>query len=157
MTTLLRTIAYAVFITVLTTVSGCLEIASNTEVRRDGSLQRTYTFTGDSSEAVTHDYPLPIDSTWTTAARRTDKGQFEQTVTRIFRDDQELNALLMDSTRQCVHVRVALERRFRWFFTELRYSETYQNFNPFRAVPISDYIPASMVEQFYRHEVRKEP
>ncbi len=157
MNVLQRPIAYVGLVSVLTSLSGCLEVTSHTEVRRDGSLQRTYTFSGDSTEAMGQDYPLPIDSTWTATLRRTDKGKFERTVTKNFQNDQELNAVLMDTTRKCVHVRVALEKRFQWFFTELRYSETYQNFNPFRSVPMSDYVPPSMVEGFYRHEVRKEP
>jgi hypothetical protein len=157
MNSLQRSIGYLGLICGLTAISGCLEITSHTEVRRDGSLQRTYTFSGDSAEAMTQDYPLPVDSTWLTTFRETEKGKFERTITKSFPDDRELNALLTDTTRQFVHVRVALEERFRWFFTELRYSETYQNFNPFRSVPLSDFVPASLVEQFYRHEVRKEP
>ena len=153
----LQRIAYVGFVPVLTILSGCLEIASHTEVRRDGSLQRTYTFSGDSTEATGQDYPLPIDGTWTATLRHTDKGGFERTVTKNFLNDEELNAALMDTTFKCVHVRVALTKRFQWFFTELRYSETYQNFNPFRTVALSDYVSPSMVEGFYRHEVRKEP
>ena len=157
MNVILHCFTYVGLISVLTTLSGCLEITSHTEVRRDGSLQRTYTLSGDSSEVMRQDYPLPIDSTWTATVRRTEKGGFERTLTKNFEGDQELNAVLMDTARQCVHVRVALEQRFQWFFTEFRYSETYQNFNPFRAVPLADYVPPSMVERFYRHEVRKEP
>jgi hypothetical protein len=138
-------------------LSGCLEITTTTQVNRDGSLVRMQVISGDSTEILEDVFPTPIDNSWTVTVNRQPKGGFERVASKLFRDAGELSAWAGDTSRPSLRFRANLKKRFLWFFTELVYRETYLDYNAFRSIPLSEYVTQAEIDQFYRHEYRKEP
>lgn len=139
------------------TANGCLEIETTTKINSDGSVIRTVVMTGDSSSIYQRDFAVTVDSTWDTQIQQIERNKFVRTATKVFREVGEMNKALMGEEGRTLSIRADLERHFRWFFTTIRYRETWLNFNPFRAVPITDYISPTELEYFMRHELKKEP
>jgi hypothetical protein len=149
---LLSTFAIAAFF-----VQGCLDIGITTHVNTNGSILRTVVITGDSSDIYGDKIPLPLDSTWKKSIKKTDSRKFTLTATRLFEGTEEMNNSLKGTEGKTLGARVEFQRHFQWFFTTFRYSETWPNFNPFRAVPITDYISQAEIDYWVRHEMNKEP
>lgn len=137
--------------------NGCLEIETTTKINSDGSIIRTVVMTGDSSSIYQRDFAVTVDSTWDTQIQQIERNKFVRTATKAFRDVGEMNKSLVGRKGRTLNIRADLERHFRWFFTTIRYRETWLNYNPFDAVPITDYISPTELEYFIRHEVKKEP
>lgn len=157
MNTLQRSIMTVAAVALSLMVSGCLEVQTTTQVNPDGTLLRTQILSGDSTEVWTHRFPTTIDNTWTVSVRRLEKGGFNRVATKLFRDAAEMNESFKDASSLSLRFHAVLEKRFLWFFTEFNYRETYAKYNPFEAIPLSEYVSPAAVEQFYRHEVNKEP
>jgi len=56
-----------------------------------------------------------------------------------------------DTTLQVI-IQVKLDKRFRWFHTLFTYRETYKDHNPFKRVPISDYLSEEDLALYYINE-----
>ncbi len=138
-------------------VQGCLDIGITTHVNTDGSILRTVVIKGDSSEIYGGKIPLSLDSTWKRTIEKKDRKNVTLTATRLFEGTEEMNSSLKGTEGKTLGARVELQRRFQWFFTTFRYSETWPNFNPFRAIPITDYISPAELDYWIRHEMNKEP
>ena len=138
-------------------VQGCLDIGITTHVNTNGTILRTVVIKGDSSGIYGDKIPLPLDSTWVRSIERTDSKNFTLTATRLFEGTEGMNNSLKGTEGKTLGARVELQRHFQWFFTTFRYSETWPNFNPFRAIPITDYISPAELDYWIRHEMNKEP
>ena len=141
---------------VLLAVPGCLEIETKTQVRRDESLARTVSFSGDSAEVPNACVILGIDSSWTQEGGRAE-GKYTLTARREFATVQDMARALRGSPGTSVTITPHLETRFSWFFTVYRYNETWSRLHQVNEVPLSDYISPGEVDMFFRHELRKEP
>ena len=138
-------------------VQGCLDIGITTHVNTDGSILRTVVIKGDSSEIYGGKITLPLDSAWKQTIEKTDRKNVTLTATRLFEGTGEMNDALKGTEAKILGAQVELQRHFQWFFTTFRYSETWPNFNPFRAVPLTDYISQTEIDYWIRHEMTKEP
>jgi len=137
--------------------NGCLEIETTSRVNSDGTIHRTVVIKGDSAAIHAGDFPLPLDATWEREIQKSDDKRFILTATRLFRDADEMSEALKGTTGKTLGLRAELQRQFQWFFTKLRYRETWLNFDPFQAVPVTDYLSPTEVDFFIRHELSKEP
>jgi len=147
----------ATFVLGALSVQGCLDIETTTHVNTDGTILRTVVIKGDSSEIYGDRLPLPLDSTWKREIEKPDSKSFALTATKLFEGPDEMNKSLKGTEGKTLGVRVELGRHFQWFFTTFRYSETWLNFNPFRAIPITDFISQAEIDYWVRHEINKEP
>lgn len=138
-------------------VPGCLDIEMTTHVNTDGTILRTVVIKGDSAGIYSNKFPLPLDSTWKRTIEKTDSKNFTLTATKLFEGPDAMNNSLKGTEGKTLSARVEFRRHFQWFFTTFRYSETWPNFNPFRAVPITDYISPGELDYWIRHEMNKEP
>jgi hypothetical protein len=138
-------------------VQGCLDITITTQVNTDGTILRTVVIKGDSSEIYGNKIPLPLDSAWKRTIQKTDRKDCTLTATRSFAGTEEMNNALKGTEGKTLGARVELQRHFQWFFTTYRYGETWPNFNPFRAIPLTDYISPAELDYMIRHEMNKEP
>lgn len=137
--------------------SGCLDVETKTTVNRDGTLNRTVTFKGDSARVYRGDFPLTVDSLWSSSIRKVDEKKFEYSASRIFDDAAALNEAIKSIPYETLPVHVELERSFRWFVTDYRYKETYKRWNPFDNIPLTDFVSPTELEAAIRHEVDDEP
>ena len=129
----------------LMALTGCREITTSTRIFSDGSCERTVLIEGDSSDVFSGSYPLPLDSSWTFDIKKDTSGEakYFYSATKSFKRVSDLNnEYLYDSvsTFSRVDRSIKLKKHFRWFFTILTYREIYRDANPFKQIPISDYL-----------------
>lgn len=141
---------------ILAVVPGCLEIETTTQVRRDESLLRTVSFSGDSADVPKACIILGVDSSWTLGPRPAE-GKYVLTASREFSTVQEMAHALRGTPGTSITITPHLETRFSWFFTIYRYNETWSRLHQVNEIPLSDYISPGEVDMFFRHELRKEP
>lgn len=131
------------------TLTACREYEITTKIYPDGSCERIMFVRGDSSEVVENPrFPIPIDSTWTLSmkADADDDDNIIYTAKKKFASVAQMNAALYnekgDDVR--VNIRSTLQRRFRWFFTFLKYQEEYKPI--FTKIPISNQLRPEELE-----------
>lgn len=55
--------------------------------------------------------------------------------------DQSANSGLFNNTSwKRIHQQTTIKNKFRWFYTEHQYKDLYPAYNPFRKVPVSNYV-----------------
>jgi hypothetical protein len=64
----------------------------------------------------------------------------------------ELNAELAGTPDSTIKIEVKLHKRFRWFYTFLRYEETYKPYSPFSLIPLSDSLTEEEITAFHLGE-----
>jgi hypothetical protein len=117
----------------------------------DGSLLRTITVKGDSSNIFTGSFPVPVDSSWEISTRLESRNENDVNEGKVyvyearkkFRNFSDLNKeFYTDDSAFTDHIaiQVKLEKRFRWYYSHYYYTETYGTLFPFRSVPVSDYL-----------------
>lgn len=129
-------------------IGGCLDINTTSEVKSDGSIVRTITFTGDSSEVYTGNLPMQLDSLWTKSTVKTDGRKYTLTASRTFRTVDELNKAVVGWFGKTLQYRIAFDKSFQWFFTVYRYEETNLPFAQFSSIPVKNYLSQEEVEWF---------
>jgi hypothetical protein len=87
---------------------------------------------------------LPNDSSWKWAFIKGVKDSINDsyTGTAHFKKVSELNRyfLLPADSMPGISIKADCKRKFRWFYTYIDYSETYQKLLPLNKVPVSDYL-----------------
>lgn len=121
-----------------------------TKVNADGSITRIFEVKGDSASIFNGKIKVPTDSTWSITYKWSYKDKSdsssEKTLTYIaektFSTVDELNTELFVPKDSLFMTRVSasLENKFRWFFSVIRYSETYSKKFPFHYFPIEDFV-----------------
>jgi hypothetical protein len=129
-------------------LSGCLDITTTSEIRSDGSIVRTITFTGDSAEVYRGAFPVALDSSWIRAISRMDDKKVTLTASRTFHDVNEMNRAVEGSFGKTLQYRISLDKSFQWFFTVYRYEETNRPFAQFTSIPMSDFLTQDEIEWF---------
>ena len=127
---------------------GCLEINTTNEIKSDGSIVRTITFTGDSAEVYAGKFPVELDSLWTKTTVKSGDKKFILTATRTFQNADEMNKVVGGRFGATLQYRVAMEKSFQWFFTVYRYEETNLPFAQFTAIPMKDYLSQEEMDWF---------
>jgi hypothetical protein len=71
-----------------------------------------------------------------------------------FRNVADLNLLYRakDDDSLKVETDVRLDKRFRWFNTFFKYTETYRACAPFKLVPIHDFLSAEELGLYYQKD-----
>lgn len=138
-----RALSYAVLPLIL---SACLEIETTTEVHQDGSLSRTIVFAGDSSGLPTCLRVLGIDSSWALETKPPEGKKWTIVATRTFPSVEEMARVLAGTRGRTIQITPRLEKNFRWFFTQYRYSETWARVILIDEVPLSDYLSSQEIE-----------
>jgi hypothetical protein len=129
-------------------LSGCLDITSTSQVNSNGSIVRTITFTGDSTEVYAGNFPVALDSSWSRSITKSlEKDKiFTLTASRTFRDAEEMNSMLKGTFGKTLQYRFELDKSFRWFFTVYTYRETNIPFDQFTALPMTDFVSSAELD-----------
>lgn len=131
---------------------GCLEQKVKTTVAADGSCERTITVSADSGRRPDTKLPLPVDTNWSVRWEKEDslhKDGFAWTASRKY---PSLTALAEDTTLLLqpgkIQITIEADRAFRWFYTYIRYRETYHRFSPWNRVPPTAVMTADEIKRF---------
>ena len=128
-------------------LSGCdHSVETTTVVHEDGSLSKTIMLTGVDSSQVSENYlGISPETGWDhTLSRVPDKDgdgtDLRITFTKEFPDVDAVNAELNRDTDTLFQTETQLQKKFRWFYTYLEYSETYRKADRFRKTDPSTYF-----------------
>lgn len=125
-------------------------ILQETKVHEDGSLDKTITFENDDSLSRKEaDYfHLSEDQGWNLQVekmpfeKKREKDMYRIAFSRSFPSADAMNEALDAQSDTLFSVRAAFEKSFRWFYTYIRYSETYRPINRFKHLPYTDFFNA---------------
>jgi hypothetical protein len=137
-------------------MAGCKEsFTVVTSLFTDGSCDRVITVSSDTMSIPTVAFPLPIDSTWEISWKApAQKGEkYLLTARKHFAHIDSMRqayARINDSTK--IRIDVSVEQNFRWFYTYFTYKEKYGSFNPFRSIPLSDFMTGAEVQRYLAGE-----
>ncbi len=121
-----------------------------TDVHEDGTLDKTITFEKGDSALVTNNI-FGIDSAkgWSTEIvelpvereeNGSDKVQYKTVFKKRFASVDELNNELNTAADTLFKVKSTFEKTFRWFYTYVRYTETFLPVNRFKMLSSEDYL-----------------
>ncbi|MFO7616733.1 MAG: hypothetical protein R6V75_05735 [Bacteroidales bacterium] len=122
---------------------GCLDIYLTTQLFPNGEVEKTIVIKGDSTEILKAPFFFMQDNDWTRNwTEGDDKDKKNLILTRRFRSVKELNLAMnpADTTILTIRVQSTIQRKFRWFFTYLEYSETVLKADPFKTQDWRDYL-----------------
>lgn len=149
---------YAVRLFVLLTVvalAACENpIAQETKVHEDGSLDKAIIFEKTDSSVMEHNiFNVGSASGWKVTVSPVmdgkDDDKYRVQFEKSFDSPEAMNAELDVASDTLFRVKSSFEKKFRWFYTYLRYSETYRPLNRFKMLPYDDFFNAEDM-QFIR-------
>ncbi len=134
-------------------------VSTGTIVHEDGSLERSVTFQRaktkpdsvevaffnvDSSKGWTQDSVLipsnsPKKQSVTAEYRDTIRTEYAERFVKHFESVEAVNRA-MNTDSAIFHIESRFEKKFRWFYTYMVYSDTYKSINRYKRVPLSDYF-----------------
>lgn len=145
-------IALASFLAALFLLSGCDHgVAISSTVHDDGSLDRTIVLYDADSADVSHNFlgvseaggwhsSIEVDP----ASSRNTEGNKDKEITisfsRHFLSVADANAAMNPASDTVFRMMSTFERKDRWFYTYIDYSDTYRALDRFRGVPREDYF-----------------
>jgi hypothetical protein len=123
------------------------DITVETIVHEDGSLDRTITFEDvDSAIAVKNMFGISQATGWAVAMEEWDRTESEDTWTvqfnKKFASVEASNSEMATNTDTTFVLRSEVEEKFRWFYTYMKYSDTYGALNRFDGLNPGDYFTA---------------
>lgn len=129
-----------VILTAAFLLPGCLEQETTTTIHPDGTCERVIVIRDDGPVFPRGIFPIAVDSSWDTACVRVRDSQnnYRWTLTKRFPSYEDLAreyAGVGDTGK--IHVKVRVEKRFRWFYTYFEYEETYARFSRYNLIPPS--------------------
>jgi hypothetical protein len=129
-------------------LSGCLDITSTSQVNSDGSIVRTITFTGDSTEVYAGKFPVELDSSWSKSISKVqgEHNNFTLSASRTFHNVGEMNNVMKGTFGKTLQYRFELDKSFRWFFTVYTYRETNIPFDQFTAIPMTEFVSSAELD-----------
>lgn len=141
----------------LLVIHSCLDYHVTTVVFPDGSLERTIKVArADSGAFDTGAMRIPSGDGWeiTTEWETTYEPEgdtikkYVLSARKYFKSFKELNEELNQKAGESGYVQIEtyLEKKFRWFYTDLRYTETYKQYFPFQYIPLGDYLTENEIE-----------
>ena len=123
-----------------------------TNVNENGSLDKTITFEkGDSSLVAQNIFGINSTKGWTaeisvlpaeSKETGSDKIQYKTAFNKHFDNVEQLNSDLNVSSDTLFQIKSSFDKKFRWFYTYIRYSETFQPINRFKMISPNDYLNA---------------
>ena len=124
-------------------------ITSRTKIYADGSLDKTIVFEkADGKLADKNVFGANAESGWAvrktkpndSATIKTDKEKFRIQLSKHFESDHLMNNDLDKNSDTLFRVHSRFEKKFRWFYTYIRYSETIRPINRFKMVSPNDFF-----------------
>jgi hypothetical protein len=138
---------------IITLISGMIVLVScqnpmtiETEVHDDGSLDKTITFEKvDSLHGYNNIFAISSEKGWSIAIKELadeKEEKFQMAFKKHFASADEVNAELNTQNDSLFNIKSSFEKEFRWFYTYIRYTETYAPLNRFKMISPDDYINA---------------
>jgi len=151
----MKTLFRIVLLLAVASLAGCDHpIAQETRVHEDGSLDKTIIFEkADSSVLEKNIFRVGTDTGWkidvSPVIDGNDKTKYRVQFEKSFPSAEMMNAELDAESDTLFRVKSSFEKKFRWFYTYIRYSETYRPLNRFTMLPYDDFFNAEDM-QFIR-------
>ncbi len=120
-----------------------------TKVHEDGTFDKTIIFEkNDSSILQKNMFGINEERGWTASLEKlpidekdnNSKQKVYVAFNKHFNSVNEMNAELNSSSDTHFQIKSTFEKKFRWFYTYLKYTETFAPINRFKMLPITDYI-----------------
>lgn len=129
-------------------------ILQETRVHEDGTLDKSIIFEKtDSSVVAKNIFGIDTVGGWhvsvTPANDEEDTDKLRVQFSKSFPSAEAMNAELDIPSDTLFRIKATLEKKFRWFYTYLRYSETYRPLNRFVLLPYDEFFNAEDM-QFIR-------
>lgn len=122
-------------------------ISQETKVRADGSLEKTITFERTDTAVLQQNFfNIGRDRGWAATVEELPQSKNEKEeryrvrFVKSFASTDEMNGELNTGADTLFNVRSNFQTRFRWFFTTVRYSETYLPLNRFTDIAYEDFF-----------------
>lgn len=137
---------------VLWSLSSCEhKIITETVVHEDGSLEKTIILEKSDSATIRNNFfgisqekgwelTVESDSSSESGSSNSNKDKLILTFTKKFESAKAANEALSTSSDTLIGIRSDFETRFRWFYTYLKYSDTYKAMNRFGYASPDDFI-----------------
>ncbi len=120
-----------------------------TKVNEDGSLEKTIIF--EKAEAKTefsnvfgisekNSWIARVNKPYDSARVKSNKDNFKIQFSKHFDSDQQMNMELDKRMDTLFQIHAKFEKKFRWFYTYIRYSETIRPINRFKMVNPKDFF-----------------
>jgi hypothetical protein len=122
-------------------------IHMKTVVREDGSLDKTIVLEkADSLTTYYNVFGVSEAEGWKITSeklkREEDKTQFKLTFEKSYPSVEAVNMDLDQESDTLFRIHAAFEKKFRWFYTYMRYSETFRPIDRLKMVKANDYFNA---------------
>lgn len=135
-------------IIILWSLSSCEQnIAVESVVHEDGSIDRTVVFSeADSGIVKENIFGINEKNGWKADVSAVPTRENEQSkkktiaFTKHFSSVDDINSEMNSSSDTLFKIRSEFEKKFRWFYTYLKYSDTYVAINRFKEVKTEDYF-----------------
>lgn len=119
-----------------------------TKVNEDGSLEKSITLEKAEAKLVSNNiFGISEKKAWTVKkelvenpSKKEDKEKYRIEFNKHFSSSEEMNKELDNSIDSLFHVNSSFEKKFRWFYTYIRYSETIRPINRFKMVSSKDFF-----------------
>ena len=121
-----------------------------TDVHEDGTLDKTITFEkGDSSIITNNIFGIDSAKGWSPEIEELpverkendeDKIQYKTVFKKHFQSVDQLNSELNSTSDTLFKVKSTFDKKFRWFYTYIRYTETFLPINRFKMLSPEDYL-----------------
>ncbi len=131
--------------------SGCLEVTTSTIAYEDGSLVRAISMTGDSTRMRVGPIPFYFDEGWKITTTPLAGGRERLRVEQRFENAAAMNKKLQGHGSH-LEIQARYENHFDWFYTIHSYEETWKRFDPFNAVPLSDFLTPEEIDAMRRND-----
>ena len=132
-------------ITLITLLTSCdHNFTSKTVVHEDGSLDKTFILEqkGSSSPMLSLEgkegWKKNIEITDSTKEKKSDR-KYAITYEKHFQSVVEANAELATANDSIFQIESTFDKKFRWFYTYIRYTDTYRKINRL-TLPVAEYV-----------------
>lgn len=118
-----------------------------TKVYEDGTFDKTIAFEkADSSIVQQNVFGINAQHGWSASMKelpgekKDNDDRFYIVFNKHFNSLEEMNAELNSSSDTLFQIKSTFKKKFKWFYTYMRYTETFAPINRFKMLPITDYI-----------------
>ncbi len=119
-----------------------------TKVYEDGTFDKVIGFEKNDSSIIQNNmFGIHEEKGWTaliTKLSNDEKNKAKENINVVFskhfQSVDEMNAELNTQSDTLFHIQSSFEKKFRWFYTYIKYTETFLPINRFKMLPISDYL-----------------
>jgi hypothetical protein len=130
--------------------TGCLEHEVKTTIHADGSCDRSITLTTSSRHVPDTPFPLMIGSAWDTSWTHSEgrRSDYLFTAKKHFVHFEELAQDYREKQPGKIDITIAIQKKFRWFYTYFTYDESYGQFTMFTLVPPGTVMTDEEIERY---------